>query len=1316
MTHTDGISTAVRLLGLALGLAVVGPVFGQEGNIVTNGGFELFAGPGMPVDWSVLGRAEEAADAHSGERAIRLIRGADEEYVETGLNRVWQPNDGKQGTMLDRLSGGLVLWYKLESASPSARIDIHAIPMSAAPIENTLAARVSFPIPLDCAGDGQWHEGRLAYDFTDHPEVKWVHISPRILGGAASLLLDDFSWRESVGPVLVLDKATIGEDARRPGDRATISVEARNIGDAVADDATVTAELPEGLRVPGGGAVAKLERVAPKGKAPVRWTIDGRRNERTVVRLVARAGELESSFPVRFEPGIAADQLETSRFIIAKGERVAVSCWVTNTGHVVLSNVGVTLQVPEPFKRGGAETQRIRSLAPGARVPVTWQVSAPEESPGVTLHAVVAAEGIDDAQVDSFIMATARAQGALPAEFGAGANESMAVVSNETVRLLFPKSSYGYGTAEIYIRGGGPYHLVGRMPRLGKLVLAGEGGPEEHLLFADAAQADGSTLTFTKALTDGAGRTWDLTWTVKAEPEQGYATFSTRAKCSAAVQVLALEGPMIYWGEGAFGALKREAVFPGLEWLVDGEPSSNALDMNADVRDRIRYVPHANMVTIPLMSLCVDDFVVGLLWDQRQKWDGVHDRPSAVFASPDTFEGKQAHLTGLFLPSTTEWVPMNARVADKPYELQPDTELSLSAQVFAKAPATDALVAMDQWFQLYGVPEPAPIPRGSYRDEVAFSMQAYLKSLWVEDEETWWTSRGGGTMSGKGRAPGFVYDLRMGALLSSDPALAEACKALADRVAAKGVPSVGDDLGLRFGVAAQALPVEDAQIAPILDARGSDGLWRFDADLVGAGVFEGFDYHTLGPDNALEVGTVAHNAWVLIRSALLTGDDSAYQAALPALEAMRVFVVPRAAQVWEVPVHAPDILAASDAVDAYVAAYEYSGDEAWLAEAAKWARKGLPFLYMWQDEKQPFVLYGSIPVYGASLMAWSWIGRPVQWNGLRYAWAVTKLAQYDRSFPWRRVAEGVVHSALYQQATEGDNIALWPDSQYALNGEKASWVFPPAMILEHIYSAVGYEPEPKTRIVRGKAGNVHVSALSDIGALELSGGVLSFRIRYAEGDHGLVLVSGTADPRYVVVDKAELPRAQNAQDLLAQPDGAFLYAADRARLAIWIPRSGRHDIAIEGVTPQKVSLLPAPMRGIDFGFDADAQGWTPATDLKPFEVAGGLLRLTATGPDPFATRARVTADGNAISKVRVRMKTAATGQAQFYWVTKDSPGYAEDKVVPFELAGGDAFVDYDIPVGEHALWKGHTITGIRLDFCNGQPGATAEVDFIRGVR
>ena len=139
----------------------------------------------------------------------------------------------------------------------------------------------------------------------------------------------------------------------------------------------------------------------------------------------------------------------------------------------------------------------------------------------------------------------------------------------------------------------------------------------------------------------------------------------------------------------------------------------------------------------------------------------------------------------------------------------------------------------------------------------------------------------------------------------------------------------------------------------------------------------------------------------------------------------------------------PDVLAAADAVDAFLEAYRFSGEDRWLRDAVVWARRGLPFIYLWDDPEKPFLAGASIPVFGATWHRGSWFGRPVQWNGLRYANALLSLAEFDQGYPWPRIAEMILRSAIHQQAPEGEDVALWPDNISAIDSARCPWVFAP---------------------------------------------------------------------------------------------------------------------------------------------------------------------------------------------------------------------------------------------------------------------------------
>ncbi|MEM0011256.1 MAG: hypothetical protein QXT84_06145, partial [Candidatus Bathyarchaeia archaeon] len=670
----------------------------------------------------------------------------------------------------------------------------------------------------------------------------------------------------------------------------------------------------------------------------------------------------------------------------------------------------------------------------------------------------------------------------------------------------------------------------------------------------------------------------------------------------------------------------------------------------------------------------------------------------AVFASPDWFEGRNAHLMGLFLPSVPQWVKENERIASKPYELAKGKTLKLQAYIYATGSAKDSLSAMDKWFALFGVPAPMPIPRGSYLKEVEFSMNAYLRSLWVPEEEQWWTTKGAGPLlSQKGRPPSFLYDLYQGYLLSPTSDIKAQCKEMIDKMRMKyNLQIAGDDLGFTFDEPVRSLKGLAMQAINLLNQQWEDGSWRFYANRLGTGVFEGYDYRLLGPHNAVEVGTCAYNAWQILRYARMSGDKKFLEAGLKTLEFMKRFTVPRAAQVWEVPVHTPDVLAASDAVDAYIEGYRTTGNKSYLEEAKKWARRGLPFIYMWNEGKFPFMRYASIPVFGASLYEGSWFGRPVQWNGLRYAYALLKLWDYDQSFPWKTIAEGITRSAMYQQDESGENIALWPDSIGAIKGDKASWVFSPMMILKCVYKLLDRDSEPQTQ----KIGDFRINYRGKIRNVAFKGGTLSLDILLPSGEPGSVVISGVSKPRRVLVEDKEVK---------------FDYDVNMGILGVKIPPSNRwQSVDIEGVEAKPVSALPELRKFIDFDFQNSDEGWIAQNDIDNLGVNNGYLQGVASGGDPYMVRLGIDVNGDACPRIRIKMKITGGTNAQFYWTTEDSPNFAEDKVIVFEIISDGQFHEYVLDVGKHPMWKGKRITAIRLDPTNSAPGASFWIEYIKG--
>src|SRR5690606_32438841 len=194
-------------------------------------------------------------------------------------------------------------------------------------------------------------------------------------------------------------------------------------------------------------------------------------------------------------------------------------------------------------------------------------------------------------------------------------------------------------------------------------------------------------------------------------------------------------------------------------------------------------------------------------------------------------------------------------------------------------------------------------------------------------------------------------------------------------------------------------------------AARRDGLWRWRP--------ASERHRSLGTPGDHTLGVAAHASWRALRAARLTGDPALREEALAALGQLERYEVPRGAQMWECPLYQPDILAAAHAIRAYVEAFRLTGDERHLDRARYWAWFGLPFLYTWELPDRPTMRWNVIAVIGSTFYTHSWIGLPVVWCGLVYAYALQELADVAPpradDLPWRDIARGITISALHQQ-------------------------------------------------------------------------------------------------------------------------------------------------------------------------------------------------------------------------------------------------------------------------------------------------------------
>ncbi len=147
--------------------------------------------------------------------------------------------------------------------------------------------------------------------------------------------------------------------------------------------------------------------------------------------------------------------------------------------------------------------------------------------------------------------------------------------------------------------------------------------------------------------------------------------------------------------------------------------------------------------------------------------------------------------------------------------------------------------------------------------------------------------------------------------------------------------------------------------------------------------------------------------------------------------------------------------------------------------------------------------------------------------------------------------------------------------------------------------------------------------------------------------------------------------------------------------------------------------LPKPLTVIDFQFNTagDSEGWGGFNSLSGPLVSDGALTLAFTGADPSLSRTFLRLVPDQYSSIRVRMRLeSGNPEGQFFWTTREEPGFADDKYLNFAVQPDGQWHEYAIPVGGHARWRGKAVQGIRLDPTTGgaTPGSKVQIDWLRG--
>lgn len=941
----------------------------------------------------------------------------------------------------------------------------------------------------------------------------------------------------------------------------------------------------------------------------------------------------------RLAAALEVGEILSSRPALVAGEEFALKCTVRNVGGERLEDVGVEGSVDGALARSLTGGGPVGALEPGDEAEVVFR--GVFDAARLARFTVVASAGGIRATRETWLAISRPFPGGPVgrSQAGAGVNGDAAWIGDDAIHLQTMRNPYGFGPAALYCRVRGGWHLVGVLAPLIAVVLEDDRGVTEPPLVPRHTVATGGrrprlTLTGERATRDGARAAFEVAY--ELEPRAGRIRGRYRLRANRDVKVLAFRGPWLHAGERAFGAEKDSAIFGGLEYLTADERSSNYLYSAPPLDDR--RVPHPYKITIPVMAVERRKLVVGLTWDPLQRWTDGHAYPSAYFAAPNRFAGQDNHAMGLFAPSVPEWVQENRLRAKTPYLLKRGRSMTITATIFAGL-GESALSGMAHWFAAHPPPEPPQTPR---------SLDEELKVI--------------------------------------------------------GLPPPRPNIEVMLNGAAHG-------IAARLALQRPDGSWGYEQPDKARELFKTYGPMLAAREKALGIpgafspdayarpgdsasGLQGWNLTAMLPYAMVTGNEAVLDACLKGLEFLDRCERPEGAQTWEVPLHAPDILASAQAVEAFLMAYRLTGDRRHLESAKRWARAGLPFTYFWNAEDRPVMRYGTIPIYGTSIFVVSWYGTLVQWCGMWYARALIHLSQFDDSFPWRRVGAGITACCMQQHMLEGEYENAYPDGWNVVTDSYGGVPIHPGDIHRNIHLLKGTFAEPDFRALVRDDVRVCINTESPIAGAGFEGDTLRLSLAPGPNEFARVTISSVAQFDSI---------AANGQTLR---EGAGRGAwwrrmpAYGSLLMLSVPGDRAAEVRLQGVRLTRVTDPPRPAEPTwTFDRAGDAEGWVATNDLAPLRVRDGHLICKAVGPDPFMTAPDVAVDASERHVLRVRVRAESDAAVQVYWgrlFNGQVSGFNDEDHTEFAVRGDDRFHDYAVDLAENDGWRGHIIA-FRLD-------------------
>ena len=697
------------------------------------------------------------------------------------------------------------------------------------------------------------------------------------------------------------------------------------------------------------------------------------------------------------------------------------------------------------------------------------------------------------------------------------------VLQNERLRFVL-SPAWGTGlSGRLFGKQGNAWVPLANMPSVIDAVLNAENAPPKPAPFAlESTSFDETNLRLT--LQGRMGRVGRVSIEFRLAENQLECT----ARLSSTVNAHLYQFRFPDWriGDGSFGERKDEALFPGLEYLLGEERSSG--EENAAPPHHLRFAPHPYKITIPMMAVRWRNWLIGMHWNAQQSWSGVLQAPNALFLSPNWLEHGAHHRFALWVPTIPRWADENTLQAREPFRLLKSESVQLSATLFIRSDARDISEAIEVYLQHYGMPFP-PAPQRNDAAALTLSLRGLLNS-WDSNQRAWRHTNTGPVFYDPLVALGlWVLAHR---LPPDDRERARAVQQVREAVEAIAPESMGWEMAFYLGRLPRLLNHWKQATEALLRAQRSDGSWAWQPASERHKIF--------GKQGDTSSGHTGEHAARVGSYALGTLDPDALKSLQRALQFLEKQRRPEGAQTWELPLHVPDVLAAPHCINAFLNAYEATGEARYLKQARLWALRGIPFIYLWRAPDRPIMLGASIPVFGVTWLSQQpWFGVAVQWNGLVYAHALYRLAEYDTSIEWRRLADTLTLCAVQQQewVTERypSDEGFYPDAFSITRGtEEYHWDINPRLIPPCLVRKSGSALEPITRVVHVNGRAIAITA-PGLKSIKLEGDRLQIQIEpFAPLPALFVLISDLKDVEQVLLDGQPLSQVSDMDALIWQ--------------------------------------------------------------------------------------------------------------------------------------------------------------------------------------